>query len=174
MAEAVARVARITNEIVEEGKDTLDLSNCKLVSFPDGVFKILMSVLDNIHIVILANNELKVISSKFFSNFPQMKELDLQGNVLTKVPDVVEELKHLTSISLANNKFTIFPEKLTEIATLERINLEGNSITEIPVEKLSAMPALKWINVKTNPLDSNTQSALQSVQKFEVLFTTDS
>lgn len=56
-------------------------------------------------------------------------ELDLQGNVLTKLPDTVTEMEHLTSINLANNSFSIFPDKLTEIATLERINLEGNSIT---------------------------------------------
>lgn len=162
-----------------------DLSNCKLISFPDGVFKVLRSVLDNIHIVTLADNELKAISSKFFSAFSQLEgsgyytaamlfmdsifkkslcwcvlfilhaghltnadrrrtdkanpwftcvlkylaELDLQGNVLTKLPDAVGEMEHLTCINLANNSFSIFPDKLTEIATLERINLEGNSIT---------------------------------------------
>lgn len=58
-----------------------------------------------------------------------LAELDLQGNVLTKLPDIVAEMEHLTSISLANNSFSIFPDKLTEIATLERINLEGNRIT---------------------------------------------
>ncbi|XP_068439363.1 leucine-rich repeat-containing protein 20 [Clinocottus analis] len=167
MAEAVANVARRINAIVEEGSDTLDLSNCKLISFPDGVFKVLMSVSDNIRVVTLADNELKGISSKLFSAFPQMRELDLRGNVITKLPDIVGEMEHLTCINLANNRFSIFPDKLTEIATLERINLEGNVITEIPVEKLTDMPALKWLNVKSNPLDSNTQSALQSPRNFE-------
>lgn len=167
MAEAVAKVARRINAIVEEGSDTLDLSNCKLISFPDGVFKVLKSVSDNIRVVTLADNELKGISSKVISTFPQLKELDVRGNVLTKLPDIVGEMEHLTCINLANNRFAIFPDKLTEIATLERINLEGNSITEIPVEKLTGMPALKWLNVKSNPLDSNTQSALQSPHNFE-------
>lgn len=135
-----------------------------------------------------------------------LAELDLHGNVLTKLPDVVGEMQHLTSINLANNSLSIFPDKLTEIATLETINLEGNSITgnkdllkhvvcvggifvyfklyltlcymyssaEIPVEKLSNMPALKWLNLKSNPLDSNTQSALQSPHKFDILSTTES
>lgn len=58
-----------------------------------------------------------------------LAELELQGNVLTKLPDAVGEMEHLTSINLANNSFSVFPDKLTEIATLERINLEGNSIT---------------------------------------------
>ncbi|XP_037611989.1 leucine-rich repeat-containing protein 20 [Sebastes umbrosus] len=167
MAEAVANVARRVNETVEDGKDTLDLSNCKLISFPDGVFKVLRSVSDNIRVITLADNELKTVSSKVFSTFPQLRELDLRGNVLTKLPDAVGGMEHLTCINLANNSFSIFPDKITEIASLERINLEGNSITEIPVEKLSDMPALKWLNVKSNPLDSNTQSALQSPHNFE-------
>ncbi|XP_070708122.1 leucine-rich repeat-containing protein 20 isoform X3 [Pempheris klunzingeri] len=174
MAEAVANVARRINATVEEGKDNLDLSNCKLISFPDGVFKVLRSVTENIRVITLADNEMKAISSKLFTTFTQLEELDLQGNVLTKLPDAIGEMKHLTCINLANNSFSSFPDKLTEIATLERINLEGNSITEIPVEKLSDMPALKWINVKSNPLDSNTQSALQSSHSFDILSTTDS
>ncbi|XP_022598335.1 leucine-rich repeat-containing protein 20 isoform X2 [Seriola dumerili] len=174
MAEAVANVARRINATVEEGKDCLDLSNCKLISFPDGVFKVLRSVSENIRVITLADNEMKALSSKFFSTFTQLRELDLQGNVLTKLPDAVGEMVHLTSINLANNSFSTFPDKLTEIATLERINLEGNSLTEIPAEKLSAMPALKWLNVKSNPLDSNTQSALQSPLKFDILSTTQS
>jgi len=174
MAEAVANVARRINATVEEGKDTLDLSNCKLISFPEGVFKVLRNVSQNIHLITLADNEMKAVSSKFFSTFTQLRELDLQGNVLTKLPDSVEEMQHLISINLANNNFSSFPEKLTEIATLERIDLEGNSITEIPVEKLSAMPALKWLNMKSNPLATDTQCALKSPLKFDVLSTMES
>ncbi|XP_061561615.1 leucine-rich repeat-containing protein 20 [Phycodurus eques] len=169
MAEAVVNVARRVNATVEEGRDHLDLSNCKLISFPDGVFKVLSSVSENIRVITLADNEMKAISSKFFSTFTQLRELDLHGNVLTKLPDCLEEMKHLTSIDLANNNFSAFPEKLTQIATLERINLEGNNITEIPVDKLSAMPALKWLNVMSNPLDANTQSALTGPHNFEIL-----
>lgn len=174
MAEAVANVARRINATVEEGKNSLDLSNCKLVSFPDGVFKVLRSVTENIQVISLADNEMKAVSGKFFTTFTQLRELDLHGNVLTKLPDKVGEMTHLTSINLANNSLSSFPDKLTEIATLERINLEGNSITEIPVEKLSNMPALKWLNVKSNPLDSNTQAALQSRHSYDVLMTSES
>lgn len=173
MGEAVANVARRINATVEEGKDNLDLSNCELISFPEGVFKVLRTVSENIHIITLANNKMKALSSKFFLTFTQLRELDLQGNIFTKLPDEVGEMKHMTSINLANNNLSIFPEKLTEIVTLERIDLEGNCITELPLEKLSAMPALKWLNVKSNPLSSSTKSALQSAYNFDVLLTTE-
>ncbi|KAJ3608197.1 hypothetical protein NHX12_025247 [Muraenolepis orangiensis] len=146
MVEAVAKVARIINATVEEGKDCL--------------------------------------------------ELDVHCNVLTKLPNSVAEVEHLKIIDLANNKFSVFPEKLLEIATLETINLEGNSLTvssepfmsptntsrdaltrfhptEIPVERLCAMPALKSINVKSNPLDEHTLTALRTPHTCEILFTAD-
>lgn len=69
------------------------------------------------------------MTPRFTHVLEYISELDLRGNVLTKLPDAVGEMEHLTCINLANNSFSIFPEKLTEIATLERINLEGNSIT---------------------------------------------
>uniref|UniRef100_A0A3P9HCZ8 Leucine rich repeat containing 20 n=1 Tax=Oryzias latipes TaxID=8090 RepID=A0A3P9HCZ8_ORYLA len=169
MAEAVANVVQRIYAVMEGGKDSLDLSNCQLTSFPEGVFQLLRGVSDNIHVISLANNEMKAISSKFFSTFTQLKEVDLQGNVLTKLPDNIAELQHLTAINLANNSFSAFPDKLTEIATLERINLEGNRIAEIPVEKLSDMAALKWLNVRSNPLSSSSHTALQSPHKFDVL-----
>lgn len=166
-------MARRINATVEEGKEDLDLSNCKLISFPDGVFKVLRSVTENICVITLADNEMKALSSKFFNTFTKLRELDLRGNVLTKLPDAVGDMEHLTSINLANNNFTAFPNKLTEVRTLERIDLEGNGITDVPVEKLFAMPALKWINMKSNPLDAQTRSALQAPHSFELLTSTE-
>ncbi|XP_068610406.1 leucine-rich repeat-containing protein 20 [Brachionichthys hirsutus] len=169
MAESVANVARRINTTVEEGKDSLDLSNCKLVSFPDGVFKVLRSVSENIRVITLADNEIKALSSKFFSTFTELRELDLRGNRLTKLPDAVAEMEHLTCVDAADNSFTVFPDKLTEVATLERINLEGNDITDVPAEELSQMPALKLLNLKSNPLASGARLALQSLHGFDVL-----
>ncbi|XP_041939644.1 leucine-rich repeat-containing protein 20 isoform X2 [Alosa sapidissima] len=118
MAQDVANVARRVNEAVEEGNNHLDLSNCKLISFPDGVFKVLRTVTENIQSITLANNELKALTNKFFATFVQLRELDLQGNVLTKLPDAVE----------------------------------------VPVQKLSSMPALKTVNMRSNPLDGQPPS----------------
>ncbi len=50
-----------------------DLSDCGLVSFPDGVFKMIRSCTDNIHKISLANNQIKALSSKFFLMFTQLR-----------------------------------------------------------------------------------------------------
>nr|XP_015201889.1 PREDICTED: leucine-rich repeat-containing protein 20 isoform X1 [Lepisosteus oculatus]XP_015201890.1 PREDICTED: leucine-rich repeat-containing protein 20 isoform X1 [Lepisosteus oculatus] len=131
MGEAVANVARRVNETVELGKDTLDLSECKLISFPEGIYKLLRTVTENIHVISLANNEMKAINSKFITTFSQLRELNLEGNKLTQLPEATGSMENLTSINLARNKFSVFPEELTDIKTLKKINLEGNEITGV-------------------------------------------
>ncbi|XP_065128419.1 leucine-rich repeat-containing protein 20 isoform X1 [Paramisgurnus dabryanus] len=159
MAQAVANVARRINETMEEDRDFLDLSDCGLISFPDGVFKMLRSCTDNIHKISLANNQLKALSSKFFLTFSQLRDLDLQGNVLTTLPQAVSGMEHLISINLSNNQLTVFPEHLTDVKSLQYISVEGNQITELPMEKLSSMSSLKSLDVSCNPLTTDTESS---------------
>ncbi|XP_051771328.1 leucine-rich repeat-containing protein 20 isoform X2 [Ctenopharyngodon idella] len=158
MAEAVANVARRINATMEEGRDSLDLSDCGLVSFPDGVFKMIRSCTDNIHKISLANNQIKALSNKFFLTFTQLREVDLQGNVLSTLPEAVGNMEHLVSINLSKNKLTVFPERLTDVSSLQHINVEGNQITELPMEKLSLMPSLRSLDVRCNPLAADAAS----------------
>ncbi|XP_062859556.1 leucine-rich repeat-containing protein 20 [Trichomycterus rosablanca] len=158
MGEAVANVARRINETMVEGSDTLDLSDCNLISFPEGVFKMIRSCADKIHKIKLANNQLKNISNKFFSTFPQLTDLDLQGNVLTKLPDGIGELQHLVNIDLSNNSFSSFPDQLLNIPTLQHINISSNQITDLPWERLCAMSPLQVLDLRSNPLASTYTS----------------
>uniref|UniRef100_A0A5F4W2K8 Leucine-rich repeat protein SHOC-2 n=1 Tax=Callithrix jacchus TaxID=9483 RepID=A0A5F4W2K8_CALJA len=128
MGEAVARVARKVNETVESGSDTLDLAECKLVSFPTGIYKVLRNVSGQIHLITLANNELKSLTSKFMTTFSQLQELRLEGNFLHRLPSEVSALQHLKAIDLSRNQFQDFPEPLTALPALETINLEENEI----------------------------------------------
>lgn len=56
-------------------------------------------------------------------------DLDVQGNVLTSLPDAVGDMEHLISINLSKNRLTVFPERLTHVKSLENISVEGNQIT---------------------------------------------
>lgn len=50
-----------------------DLADCKLVSFPICIYKVLRNVSDQIHLITLANNELKSLTSKFMTTFSQLR-----------------------------------------------------------------------------------------------------
>ncbi|XP_058399250.1 leucine-rich repeat-containing protein 20 isoform X2 [Diceros bicornis minor] len=169
MGEAVARVARKVNETVESGSDTLDLAECKLVSFPVGIYKVLRNVTDQIHLITLANNELKSLTSKFMTTFCQLRELHLEGNFLHRLPSEVSALQHLKAIDLSRNQFHDFPEQLTTLPALETINLEENEIVaDVPVEKLAAMPALRSINLRFNPLNAEVRVIAPPLIKFDM------
>ncbi|XP_023574162.1 leucine-rich repeat-containing protein 20 isoform X1 [Octodon degus] len=170
MGEAVARVARKVNETVESGSDTLDLAECKLVSFPIGIYKVLRNVSDQIHLITLANNELKSLTSKFMTTFSQLRELRLEGNFLHRLPNEISSLQHLKAIDLSRNQFRDFPEQLTTLPMLETINLEENEIAaDVPVEKLAAMPALRTINLRFNPLSAEVRVIAPPLIKFDML-----
>ncbi|XP_014795827.1 PREDICTED: leucine-rich repeat-containing protein 20 isoform X1 [Calidris pugnax] len=129
MGEAVARVARKVNDTVENKTDSLDLANCKLIAFPVGIYKAMRSVTEGIHHISLANNELKSLTSRFVTTFSQLRELNLAGNYLHRLPEEVTSLLHLRVINLSRNRFRHFPEPLTTVTTLETIDLEENEIT---------------------------------------------
>lgn len=169
MGEAVARVARKVNETVESSSDTLDLADCKLVSFPICIYKVLRDVSDQIHLITLANNELKYLTSKFMTTFSQLRELRLEGNYLHRLPNEVSSLQHLKAIDLSRNQFQDFPEQLTALPELETINLEENEIVDVPVEKLATMPALRVINLRLNPLSAEVRVIAPPLIKFDML-----
>ncbi|XP_078496561.1 leucine-rich repeat-containing protein 20 [Lissotriton helveticus] len=169
MADAVARVARKVNETVENEEDFLDLANCQLKAFPVGIYRVMTNVTEKIHIISLANNDMKSLTSKFITTFCQLQELNLEGNLFSKLPEEIGTLLHLKTINLSKNKFTEFPEQLASVKSLETINLEENQITDVPVDKLNSMQSLICVNLKSNPLNAESQNLSKPVVKFELL-----
>ncbi|NXI74574.1 LRC20 protein, partial [Anseranas semipalmata] len=173
MGEAVARGARRGNEAVEGGADTLDLSDCKLVAFPVGICKAMRSVAEGIHRVSLANNELKALTGRFATTFSQLRELNLEGNLLHRLPEELGSLLHLRAINLARNKFRRFPEPLTAAPALESIDLEGNEIAEVPAEALASMSSLRSLNLRANPVRPAMRLLVWPLVPFELLLSPD-
>ncbi|XP_069836653.1 leucine-rich repeat-containing protein 20 isoform X2 [Dendropsophus ebraccatus] len=167
MAEAVARVARRVNEVVENGGHHLDLSECALSSFPTGLYLAVNTVTDQIYSISLANNELKILAGKFFTTFKALQELNIEGNFLEKLPHEAGLLCNLKMINLARNKLDTFPDELTKIQCIENINLEGNQIKDLPIESLNHLSHLSSVNLKHNPINKDDLN-LSNV-KFELV-----
>ncbi|KAM8923894.1 leucine-rich repeat-containing protein 20 [Pelodytes ibericus] len=167
MAEAVARVARRVNEVVENGLNDLDLSECALNSFPVGLFMVLKNVAQNITSISLANNEVKSLTGKFYETFSQLEGLNLEGNVIQQLPDKARSLQNLKSINLSRNKFQEFPDQLLDNSNIVSINLEDNQIKDVPIGKLCSLPHLNLVNLKGNPLNKDNLDL--SDVKFQLL-----
>ncbi|XP_048362620.1 leucine-rich repeat-containing protein 20 isoform X2 [Sphaerodactylus townsendi] len=139
------------------------------MTFPIALYKVMRHVTEGIHRITLANNELKSVTSKFLTTFNQLRELDLEGNYIHRLPTEVETLLHLRVINLSRNKFQHFPEQLTSLKALETINLEENEIVEVPVEKLASMESLQSVNLKSNPLSEEVLVIARPLIKFDLL-----
>ncbi|XP_073541829.1 leucine-rich repeat-containing protein 20 isoform X1 [Phyllobates terribilis] len=191
MAEAVAKVARRVNKVVEDGENHLDLADCALSSFPTGLYFATSAVADKILSISLTNNQLKSLPGKFCTTFKQLQELNIDGNFLEKLPHEASLLCNLKIINLARNKLGTFPDELTEMQCIESINLEGNQIKgqvhgttlhyltqpsererqflkeNIPIETLKCLPRLSSVNLKLNPINKDALNL--SDIKFELL-----
>ncbi|XP_009996504.1 PREDICTED: leucine-rich repeat-containing protein 20 [Chaetura pelagica] len=169
MGEAVARVARKVNHTVENKTDSLDLANCKLMTFPVGIYKAMRSVTEGIHHISLANNELKSLTSRFVATFSQLRELNLAGNYLHRLPEELTSLRHLRAINLSRNRFRRFPEPLAALTSLETIDLEENEITEVPAEQLASMASLRSLNLRANPVGPELRLLVKPLVPFDLL-----
>ncbi|XP_077206600.1 leucine-rich repeat-containing protein 20 isoform X4 [Paroedura picta] len=94
MGEAVARVARKVNETVENRADSLDLADCKLMTFPIALYKVMRHVAEGIHLITLANNELKSVTSKFIATFSQLRDVPVEK---------LASMESLQSVNLKSN-----------------------------------------------------------------------
>ncbi|NWY05540.1 LRC20 protein, partial [Nothoprocta ornata] len=128
MGEAVARVARRVNDTVENQLDTLDLSGCSLVAFPEGVCKAARRAAHAVRRLSLANNELRALAGCLAATFAQLRELDLEGNLLQRLPEELRRLQQLRVINLARNRFRSFPAPLAALGALHTVRLEHNGI----------------------------------------------
>ncbi|KAJ6657778.1 hypothetical protein lerEdw1_001965 [Lerista edwardsae] len=50
------------------------LADCKLMTFPIALYKVMRHITEGIHLITLANNELKSVTSKFITTFSQLRD----------------------------------------------------------------------------------------------------
>lgn|SRR5690606_9932360 len=86
----------------------------------------------------------------------QLQDLDLSMNKITKI-EGLENLSKLKILNLSKNRITSL-QGLEKLRRLEILDLEGNLISDInELFILSALPALKSVNLKNNPVCKDPQ-----------------
>ena len=88
---------------IQEGQDSLNLSQCNLSSLPDELGDLIW-----------------------------LEEINLRGNQLTSLPPSISKLKNLEYIDCSHNSFTAIPEELTTIRSLRQASFSYNQLAELP------------------------------------------
>ena len=80
-----------------------------------------------------------------------MKRLDLHGNKLPVVPEIIATFTNLTYLGLDYNKIKLLPEWIGQLVHLETLNLEKNRLQMVP-EELGQLLQLETLNLSRNKL----------------------
>uniref|UniRef100_A0A8D3C331 Leucine rich repeats and immunoglobulin like domains 1 n=1 Tax=Scophthalmus maximus TaxID=52904 RepID=A0A8D3C331_SCOMX len=80
----------------------------------------------------LGHNKLTAISVEAFANLPNLRELRLDHNELTSIPDLGPAASKIVSLYLHHNKIrSIDGRRTRELVSVETLDLSNNDITEL-------------------------------------------
>ena len=108
------------------------------------------------HVTSLSMRRTNALASqgKFLENFPQLRELDLEGNIMNRLPPAIGELRQLTHLVLDNNQIMLTPQavaRLRSLTRLEVLRLQGNPLGLVP--DISQMSALAILDLERTGID---------------------
>ncbi|MCB0481284.1 MAG: leucine-rich repeat domain-containing protein [Flavobacteriales bacterium] len=123
----------------------LDLSEQNLSAIPLGVFEF-----NNLESLILDGN--KITSLKFLPNqLPRLKYLSLKRNKIRKFHIPKNCLDMLSELYLDQNELIEFPQITNPMVNLIALSLSQNYINELPRDALS-LTRLRFLTLDSNPL----------------------
>ncbi|EJN28716.1 hypothetical protein PMI35_02930 [Pseudomonas sp. GM78] len=71
----------------------------------------------------------------FLDHFPRLRSLNINGNSLTRIPNVVGRMRNLTELGLRENRIVLDPQGIADLADLTELHtldLVGNPLGEVP------------------------------------------
>uniref|UniRef100_UPI00358E2E38 leucine-rich repeat-containing protein 18-like n=1 Tax=Myxine glutinosa TaxID=7769 RepID=UPI00358E2E38 len=172
--------------VTSEGKLHLNLSHMGLITFPKCILQ-----MKDIEELDLSRNGLEMLPETV-GVFMQLQQLNVHSNQLQRLPNSLGKLRKLIGINASNNKLTVngLPEEIRDLKSLRSLNLGMNALEIVPrlfasltkleelslfdnqlrklPESVAALPNLKRLNMKGNPLDVTDENEQEesTVEKY--------
>lgn len=116
---------------------------------------------ESAYIVDLSGQGLTRVSDVVFRN-TDTEELNLANNALSgSLPGEIRFLQNLKVLNLSNNQFTGVPAEIGQLQNLEVLDLSNNGITGLPSE-LGNLRNLKILNVSGNDYSAADLAGIQA------------
>ncbi|TRY63249.1 hypothetical protein TCAL_05773 [Tigriopus californicus] len=133
----------------ESPEPVYNISECGLKNVPPGVYskcKVLRK-----DALLLQNNELTLLTGggTISDMACVLQVLNLQSNLLEKLPDEIGSLKELKVLYLHHNKLKKLPESLGQLKKLQSLNVSHNALKELP-NSMGTMHHLNTLDVRSN------------------------
>jgi len=147
---------------------TLSLEKNKISEIQPGTF----SLNTNLSILNLAYN--RFTGSGFFekslAGLDGLQILELNNNLLTKVPEALTSLKSLEKLSLAKNLIETIPSGIfSNLRLLRQVELRGNPIHHFHPNSFVNLPSLKKLQVLGSPRVTNSFPNLTGTPGLELI-----
>jgi Leucine-rich repeat (LRR) protein len=163
-----------------EALQELCLDDCALGPvFPEPLLQ-----LQNLHELRLSNNKIEALPENFGHRLYKLRMLGLDHNLLTSLPDSLENLVHLTTLLLrhnqlaslprrfpgssvsdslqllhiSSNQLTTLPDCLVDCSSLTHIYANGNALVTLPLGLGELLYNLKHLNLAHNQLNDNDEN----------------
>jgi hypothetical protein len=130
--------------VKEVEKPYLHLQDKGLSKLPQNINTLLVKE------IILTGNNFTEFPAEVL-NMPQLEELLIGHNPVTKLPDNLEFLKNLKRLSINATQIKEFPSDLSALESLETIGLDHNEFKKVP-EPILTIPNLKRLGLNNNKL----------------------
>ncbi|XP_024282783.1 leucine-rich repeats and immunoglobulin-like domains protein 1 [Oncorhynchus tshawytscha] len=112
----------------------------------------------------LGHNKLTAIDVGAFSNLPNLRELRLDHNELTSIPDLGPAVSQIASLYLHHNKIrTIDGRRMRDLISVETLDLSNNDITEVRVQGFPAGLQIKDLYLSNNKIQFLEAGALDQL-----------
>ncbi|WP_419712252.1 dermonecrotic toxin domain-containing protein [Pseudomonas sp. NFX224] len=110
---------------------------------------------DHVTSLSLSGGQLRSAHLPFLDPFRQVRYLNLQDNLLTAVPQVLKDMRHLTDLFLNDNHIeldVLAVDRLKKLTRLRFLGLRGNPLKRVP--DISRMPHLQVLMLNDTGLDT--------------------
>ncbi|CZT17902.1 uncharacterized protein RCC_03739 [Ramularia collo-cygni] len=147
-ARQVEQVAdNIINNCVEEGNESVDLSQLDLKTLSSETLRPLQQLIRHAQLSMMEPPS----EDQFTALTPELK-LFLAGNQLTRLPSELFLLENMTVLSVRSNLLPELPHSIGRLKLLKELNIAGNQIKYLPWELLDLLRSAKRVSIRPNPL----------------------
>ena len=123
--------------------ELLDLSKLKISALPPSN----LPIMPHVKTLNLSHNQLEFLPFGIHKSFPNLEELNLDGNKFVRIPDQVMFLSQLVVLSVKNNQLKWVGPEIANLRRLEQFLLQNNSQLKTIAPEIMQLPRLKTLFV---------------------------
>ena len=144
------------------------------VNLTHGIHSIPTMDLSRLRGLSLANNDMSTLTREWFTDLSSLRYLNLDDNILTRIPgDVFSGVaRTLTTLELNSNRFTRVPrQSIRKLSQLQSLHLRDNQISKVHARSFNESRMLVTLDLSHNQISDVSSRAflgLKSVAKLDL------